>query len=44
MTSAEQRNRVAIVGVGYSKVERRSPHTLGHLAVSAVPQRSTTPD
>ena len=35
MTTGEQRNRVAIVGVGYSKVERRSPHTLGQLAVSA---------
>jgi acetyl-CoA acetyltransferase len=35
MTTGEQRNRVAVVGVGYSKVERRSQQTLGQLAVSA---------
>ena len=29
------RNRVAIVGVGYSEVTRHSEHTVGHLAVDA---------
>ena len=35
MTAAGLRNRVAIVGVGYSDVTRHSPRTLGQLAVSA---------
>jgi acetyl-CoA acetyltransferase len=35
MTEKALRNRVAIVGVGYSEVKRRSGRTLGQLAVSA---------
>ncbi len=35
MTAAALRNRVAIVGVGYSDVQRHSERTVGQLAVSA---------
>ena len=35
MTTKFARDRVAIVGVGYSDVRRHSEHTVGHLAVQA---------